>query len=155
MSLLERDPNGPQSWIGDLPVTNRYTFGLAGERFFRAFKDGGQILGTYCPQCDHTYVPASLFCERCLVELDDWVDVGTTGEVHSFTLLFEEFDGSPKATPDIVAFVQFGDGGLVHYLDEIDIEEVEIGITVEAVFKPQSEREGSILDIAYFRPVNE
>jgi uncharacterized OB-fold protein len=155
MTLLERDPDGPESWIGDLPVASRYTFGLAGERFFRAIKDEGKILGTYCSQCDHTYVPAALFCERCLVELNDWVDAGTTGEVHSFTLLFEDYDGSPKPVPDIVAFVKFGDGGLVHRLGEIDIEDVEIGITVEAVFKPDEKREGSILDIEYFRPVQE
>jgi uncharacterized OB-fold protein len=29
---------------------------------------------------------------------------------------------------------------------------VEIGMTVEAVFKPKEERVGSILDIQYFKP---
>ena len=33
-----------------------------------------------------------------------------------------------------------------------DRNEVEIGMTVEAVFKAKGEREGSILDIEYFRP---
>ena len=37
MTLLNRDPKAPVAWQGDLPVTNRYTYGLAGERFFRAF----------------------------------------------------------------------------------------------------------------------
>ena len=66
MTLLQRDPNAPTSWLGDLPVANRYTYGLAGEKFFRALKDEGKILGTYCPHCDQTYVPAAAFCERCL-----------------------------------------------------------------------------------------
>lgn len=153
MTLLERDPKSPQAWVGDLPVTSRYTFGLAGERFFRAIKDEGRILGARCPQCERTYVPATIFCERCLGELDEWVDVGTTGEVHTFTLLYENYDGSPRETPELIAFVRLGDGGLVHRLGEVDLEDVEIGMRVEAVFKATEEREGSILDIAYFRPV--
>jgi hypothetical protein len=46
MTLLERDKNAPQAWMGNLPVTSRYTFGLAGEKFFRAIKDDAKILGT-------------------------------------------------------------------------------------------------------------
>jgi hypothetical protein len=152
MTLLERDPEAPQAWRGDLPVTSRYTYGLAGERFFRAIKDEGRILGTRCAHCEHTYVPATLFCERCLAQLDEWVDVGIIGEVHTFTLLFENYDGSLRLDPIIVAFVRLGDGGLVHNLGEIDPEEVEIGMRVQAVFMPAEQRQGSIQDIAYFKP---
>ncbi len=153
MTLLKRNPKAPQAWQGNLPVTSRYTFGLGGERFFRAIKDEGKILGTHCPKCERTYVPGTIFCERCLGKLDEWVDVGTTGNVHTFTLLYENYDGSPREEPEIIAFVSFGDGGIVHRLGEVDAEEVEIGMEVEIVFKPQSEREGSILDIAHFRPI--
>ncbi len=152
MTLLERDKNAPQAWLGNLPVTSRYTYGLAGEKFFRAIKDEGKILGTHCPKCERTYVPAALFCERCLSELDEWIDVGTIGELHTFTLLYENLDGSPRETPEMVAFVKFGDGGLVHRLGEVEPEAVEIGMVVEAVFKPSPEREGSILDILHFAP---
>jgi hypothetical protein len=138
--------------LGNLPVTSRYTFGLAGERFFRAIKDEGRILGTRCPHCQVTYVPAVAFCERCLAELDEWVDVGVTGEVHTFTLLYMNYDGSPRDTPEVIAFVRLGDGGLVHRLGGVEPSEVEIDMIVEAVFKPKAERTGSILDIAYFRP---
>jgi len=153
MTLLERDRNAPQAWHGNLPVTSRYTYGLAGERFFRAIKDEGKLLGTYCPQCERTYVPATLFCERCLSQLDEWVDVGTTGEVLTFTLLYENVDGSRRELPEIVAFVRFGDGGIVHRLGRVVPENVEIGLQVEAVFKDPEDREGSILDIVYFKPV--
>ena len=46
MTLLERDKNAPNAWEGSLPVPSRYTYGLAGERFFRALKDDGAILGS-------------------------------------------------------------------------------------------------------------
>ncbi|HUV28583.1 MAG TPA: hypothetical protein VMW34_14580, partial [Anaerolineales bacterium] len=39
MTLLEPGNNSPSAWRDEMPVTNRYTFGVAGERFFRAIKD--------------------------------------------------------------------------------------------------------------------
>jgi uncharacterized protein len=152
MALLERDKKAPAVWRGDLPVTNRYTAGLGGERFLRALKDEGRILGTRCVDCDVTYVPGRVFCERCLAEIGDWVDVGTVGEVHTYTVVFEDLDGRRRETPAIVALVSLGDGGLVHYLGDVVPEDVFIGMPVEAVFKPAAERTGSVLDIAYFRP---
>jgi uncharacterized OB-fold protein len=88
-------------------------------------------------------------------QLDEWVDVGTTGEVHTFTLLYENYDGSPREEPVIVAFVKLADGGLIHRLDEVEPEGIVIGMQVEAVFKPKAKREGSILDITHFKPVSE
>jgi uncharacterized OB-fold protein len=152
MTLLERDPNAPKSWGDNLPVTSRYTYGLAGERFFRAIKDEGRIYGTRCSHCERTYVPATSFCERCLSGLDEWVDVGSSGEIHTYTINYTASDGSVNDTPEIIAFVKFGDGGIVHKLGEIAAEEVSIGLAVEAVFLPKEERQGSILDIKYFRP---
>ena len=153
MTLLDRDKNAPQAWHGGLPVTSRNTYGLAGEKFFRAIKDEGKILGTHCPKCERTYVPGVLFCERCLSELEEWIDMGIQGEVHTFTWLYENYDGTPLENPEIVAFVKIGDGGLVHRLGVIDPETVGIGMQVQAVFKEKADRDGSILDIAYFKPV--
>jgi uncharacterized OB-fold protein len=153
MTWLERDREAPAAWPGDLPVRNRYTFGIAGERFFRALKDEGRILGSRCPRCDVVYVPARAFCERCLHGLEEWIDVGSRGEVNTFTVLHADPDGSYRDTAEVIAFVRLGDGGLVHRLGEIAPEEVTIGMSVEAVLKPQAERTGSILDIDYFRPV--
>jgi uncharacterized OB-fold protein len=136
-----------------MPVTSRYTFGLAGERFFRAIKEEGRILGTRCHRCQRTYVPATMFCERCLAELDEWVDVGTVGVVHTYTLLHVRPDGTCRETPEVVAFIRLGDGGLLHRLGEVEPDAVAIGMRVQAVFKSAPEREGSILDIVCFRPL--
>ena len=152
MTLLKRDKNAPQAWLGNLPVISRYTYGLAGERFFRALKDEGKILGGYCPDCDHIYVPAAVFCERCLGELTEWKDVGLVGDLHTFTILFVGYDGSPLEEPEIVGFVSFGDGGLVHRIDA-DPAELYIGMPMKTVLKPKTKREGSILDIQGFKPV--
>lgn len=155
MTLFERNPDAPLAWQGSLPVSSRYSYGLAGERFFRTIKDEARILGTVCHNCQRTYVPAVSFCERCLGELVDWVDVSTEGEVHTFTLLYENYDGSRRDNPEVVAFIRLADGGLVHRLGEINPDEVYIGMRVEAMFKPSGDREGSILDILYFRPLKQ
>ena len=152
MTLLKSDKNAPATMDGNLPVTSRYTFGLAGERFFRALKDEGRILGSHCQACDHTYVPAAQFCERCMAELEPSVDMGTRGEVQTFTWLFVNPDGTRREKPELVAFVQFGDGGLIHRLGEVDPDQVEAGMPVEMVLKPPTERIGSITDIRYFKP---
>lgn len=145
------------AWKGDMPITSRYSAGIAGERFFRALKDEGKFLGTRCQACDLVYVPATMFCERCFAELDEWVEVPGTGHVFTFTVLFRDLDDEPLDEPQVLAYVKLDgcDGGLVHYLGEIELEELHIGREVEAVFKDAAGREGSILDVKYFRPVGE
>lgn len=153
MSWLERERDAPKAWNGQFPQRSRYTFGLAGERFFRALKEEGKILGSCCPRCDVLYVPGRAFCERCLGALEEWIDVGTRGTVFTFTVLHEDLDGRPLEPPEMVALVRFGDGGLLHRLREVDPETVSIGMEVEAVLRPANERKGSIDDIFGFRPV--
>ena len=157
MSLLERleRVDEAKAWPGEIPITSRYTVGLAGERFFREIKDNARFLGTRCQGCGITYVPPRLYCERCFAKLDDWVEVKPTGTVHTYTVLHLALDGSPLEELEILAFIVFdgSDGGLVHRLGEVAPDEVEIGMRVEAVFKPKAERKGSMLDIEYFRPI--
>jgi hypothetical protein len=157
MALLERvgEPSEARAWLGEMPVESRYTVGLAGERFFREIKDNARFMGTSCESCGITYVPPRLYCERCFAKLDDWVEVEPTGTVHTYTVLHLALDGSPLERPEILAFIKLdgSDGGIVHRLGEVDPNEVKIGMRVEAVFKPEAEREGSINDIRYFRPL--
>jgi uncharacterized OB-fold protein len=144
------------AWEGTMPITSRYTAGIAGERFFREIKDNARIVGTVCKECDLVYVPARLFCERCFAELDEWVEVPARGSVFTYTVLFRDLDDEPLDEPAVLAYVELeeSDGGLIHYLGEVDPEDVEIGMLVEAVFQDAANRVGSILDIAYFRPAD-
>jgi len=144
-----------RAWQGHIPLESLYTVGVAGEKFFRALKDEGKLLATYCPVCDYTYVPGRLFCERCFTQLDDWREVGPEGTLHSFTVLHVGLDGTPLKRPQLLATVQLdgADSCLVHFLGGVEPEEVYIGMAVRAVLRPPQKRQGGILDIAYFRPV--
>lgn len=145
------------AWQGDIPISNRYSAGVAGEKFFRAIKDEARLLGTCCEACGLTYVPATLFCERCFAELDKWVEVPNRGHVFTYTVLCRDLDDEPLDPPAVLAYVKLdgSDGGLVHYLGELEDECLSIGLEVEAVFRDPAVREGSILDIKYFRPVKD
>ncbi len=143
-----------KAWVDRFPLTGRYTYGIAGERFFREIKDNARFMGTRCPTCDLVYVPPRLYCERCFAHLDEWVEVSPVGTVATFTVLHVDLDENPLPEPQIVALVELdgADGGLVHFLGEVEPDDVYTGMPVEAVFKPAEERVGAITDIRYFRP---
>ncbi|MGD2144149.1 MAG: Zn-ribbon domain-containing OB-fold protein [Anaerolineae bacterium] len=157
MGLLERVAHTDEAitWHGDMATQGRYTAGIAGETFFRAIKENAQLLATVCPECELTYVPPRMYCEQCFTHLDEWVEVGPFGRVHTFTVVHQDLDEEPLAEPQIIAFVQLdeADGGLVHLLGEVDSKEVFLGMPVEAVFKEEELRKGRITDIMYFRPI--
>lgn len=143
-------------WHDEIPVYGQYTFGLAGERFFRELRDDGRIMGTRCGQCDLLYLPPRVYCERCFGELTEWLEVPARGVVHTFTATYVDLDGNRLEEPAIVALVRFDGvyGGLVHRLGEIEAANVSIGMPVEIVLRPKAERTGSILDINYFKPIH-
>lgn len=143
-----------RSWPGDFPLEHLYTTGVAGERFFREIKDNARLMGTRCPECGLVYLPARLYCERCLSGLDEWVLLPSVGTLFSYTILHRDVDGQPLAEPVVVGFVDIpgAHGGLIHRIGEVHPSQVRIDMPVEAVFLPPEERVGSILDIRHFRP---
>jgi uncharacterized OB-fold protein len=149
-------------WYGELSAApsephlyGQYTYGIAGERFFREIKDNARLMGTKCEKCELLYLPPRIYCERCFSELVEWLRIPKRGVIHTFTISYVDLDGNRLEKPIIVALVKFEGvyGGLVHRLAEIEPEEVGIGMPVEIVFRLKAKRIGSILDIDCFRPV--
>jgi hypothetical protein len=64
---------------GELPVAFRYTPGVGNTVFFEALRDRGTFLGSRCADCGVTYVPARIFCERCLAGLVPDTECGPEG----------------------------------------------------------------------------
>ncbi len=143
-----------RQWTGNIPVEYIYTAGVAGEAFLRRLKDRGHLLTSRCPQCQLRYLPARLYCERCLAETEEYEEIEPRGRVHAFTAAHLDLEGQALNPPHLYAFVSFPSvgGGMVHRLGEVDPESVSIGMAVEAVLLPKEDRAGSINDIAYFRP---
>jgi len=139
-------------WLGDMEADYMYTLGVAGERFFKELKKNGKIMGAKCRRCNIVYVPPGMYCEQCFEKLEEWVNVGKKGIIHTFTIATIDVDGSKLEKPIIYAMIKFegAHGGLIHKIGETDT--VCIGMKVEAVIKPPKERKASINDIKYFRP---
>jgi uncharacterized OB-fold protein len=140
---------------GDVPITFQYTQGIAGERFLRELMNTGRFLATRCVQCDYTYLPPRLYCERCFASLEDtWVEVDPRGTVEAVTVAHLDLNGEPLAEPQTLALIRLdgADGLLVHRIGGPGTADVEIGSRVEAVLKPRRQRKGSILDIRHFKP---
>lgn len=148
-------PDEIRRWPGDLPVEHRYTPGVAGEAFFTALRDRGVLLGSRCEECEYTYVPARLFCERCFGELAADTELGPQGALVSFTIGFVGLEGEPLEEPESFGLVRLdgADAVLLHRVLDAGDEPLEIGQRVEAIVRSPNEREGSILDIEGFRPL--
>lgn len=141
----------------DFAVDARYAWdtGVAVSQYLRGLKQG-KILARQCRKCRRVLVPPRMFCEQDFRPTDRWVEVQDTGRVNTFSICWVRWDMEPLKIPEIPAVIEI-DGaspgiGFMHKLGEVDPDQVRVGMEVEAVWKPAGEREGSILDIKYFRP---
>lgn len=142
-----------RAWTGEIPTWHRYTYGIAGERFFREIKENARLVASQCPRCGTRHIPPKLYCPDCMVETSEYVPVPETGVVETFTVLHRDLEDRPLSEPQIVAFIAFPgfSGGLIHLLGEVDPEEVEVGMEVQPVW--EEKRTGTLKDIRYFRPL--
>lgn len=136
---------------GELSVSFRYTPGVGNSTFFEALRDRGVLLGSHCAHCEVTYLPARIFCERCLAELAPTVECGPDGELVSWTVARTDVDDRPLDEPVVYGLVKLdgADTVVLHRLIETGADP-EIGIRVRAVLA--TDREGSIFDIEGFTP---
>ncbi len=160
MAILQRNTRNIDNryWnpgAGYFPVKNRYTAGVAGQRFFEEIKENGKFFGSECKACNLTYVPARIYCERCFSRLggEEMVDVGTEGTLYSYTVSYKTKSGDPREEPALLAAVRIADGLLIHRLGECREEDLYIGMKVKAEFEAKQDRKGGITDIRYFKPV--
>ena len=146
------NPLTVRHWFGDMEADYVYTLGVAGERFFKELMKSGKIMGTKCSCCKEIYLPPRIYCEKCFTRLEDWINVGKEGRVHTFTIATIDINGSKLEKPIAYAFIKFDGvtGGLIHKLDSTT--DLKIGMKVKAVLKPRKERKASINDIRFFKP---
>ncbi|GBC68332.1 hypothetical protein HRbin01_00011 [archaeon HR01] len=142
--------------------------GKAATRFLDGLRDG-KILGTKCGRCQRVMIPPRLFCEWCFRDVDEWVEHSGEGAISTYSLSYIGTDpGVRLEKPIIVAVIWFDNtskkspssqtvlhaAGLLHIVDGVKPENVSIGMRVRPVWRRDGERTGSILDIAYFTPVD-
>lgn len=132
--------------------------GIAIRRYLAGFK-AGVITGARCDTCRKVVVPPRTVCEWCYRPMSAYVHLQDTGIVNTFSLCYVTWDVKRIVEPEIPAVIEI-DGasplhGIMHLLGEIDPQKVSIGMRVQAVWKPPEERQGSVTDILYFKPIEE
>ena len=146
--FTEWEPNARYAWDA----------GVAIGRYLRELKEG-HLIGVRCSRCDRTVIPPRSVCEWCFRPMDEWVYLPDTGTVNTFSLCYVTWDMQVPDEPEIPAVIDI-DGtrppvGIMHMLGEVEPGQVKIGMRVQAVWKPAEQREGSILDVSYFKPIDE
>lgn len=147
---------------GNVPVARwkpkakyAWSAGIAMSRFLEELKKG-KIIGRKCHKCERVVVPPRMFCELCFRPTDEWVYVKDTGIINTYSISYLAADASRLKKPIIVAVIEL-DGaskgmGILHHLGEVKKEDVKFGMKVKAVWKPEKERIGTVMDIKYFKP---
>jgi len=131
--------------------------GVGYGRYFAELKEG-RIIGTRCHKCRRVLLPARAFCEWCFRPVDEWVYLGDTGTVNTFSIAYTDWIARRITEPRISGLIEIdgsGGVGIMHILGEVDPKKVKIGMRVKAVWKPKGKREGAITDIKYWKPLQE
>jgi uncharacterized OB-fold protein len=124
----------------------------------RRFADqlqAGRIVGQRCPNCGLVYVPPRTFCPMCVVAMDqeDEVELDHRGTVTSFTVLTPiQYHGQLEREDYALAnvLIDGADGAVGQQrLMDVPLDDVRMGMRVEAVWAPPDERDGRAGDRGY------
>jgi uncharacterized OB-fold protein len=117
----------------------------------------GRLIARSCRKCERVMIPPRMFCERCFRATDEWVYLKAVGTVNTFSLCYVSWDVRRLRTPEIPAVIEIADAspgmGILHIIRKVKPKQVHVGMRVAAVWKPKSQRTGSITDIAYWAPI--
>lgn len=139
---------------GFIEVPYTWTTGPAASKFLTALRDDKKIWAVRCPSCKKVYIPPQEFCGACYVDATEWIECADEGTITAFTIFHKEIPEQPLKPPYAYALIRLDrnpDTDLVHIVSETDLSKLKNGMRVKAVWK--EEREGSILDIKHFKPI--
>lgn len=140
------------------PVRLDYTVnpGRATARFLNAIAQR-RIIGQRCPACRKVYVPPRGSCPTCAVASDEEVEVAATGTVTSFCIVRVPYPGQTIRPPYCSASILLdgADIPFLHLVSDIPVDDVRMGLRVEAAWAPDAELGPTVESIRWFRPSGE
>ena len=123
--------------------------------FLRTLRDEGKVLGIKCETCGRVLAPPRPICDRDFVETAGWVELGSTGTLELFTIMYLAIDGLPEP-PYVLAYVKpdGADTAIGGFLEGVDLSSPEqaaerLTIGDQVTIKVRDQREGRITDL-YF-----
>jgi uncharacterized OB-fold protein len=148
---------GPVTMLAT-PMRLDYQFsaGIAQSKTLRGYA-AGKFIGQRCPVCKKVYVPSRGSCPTDGVPTDEEVILGNKGTVTTFCIVNVPFAGQSIQIPYICAMVLL-DGADISFMgliQEIPIEEVRMGLRVEAVWVAPEDLGPTLASVKHFRPAGE
>jgi hypothetical protein len=143
-----------QEFVMEFPY--RHSTGATIGRFLAGLKDQKKIWGQRVAG-QGVVVPPQGYSDVDGSAAGEWVDVGDTGVVTAFARVRDPIEGMhPVTRPFAFVLVQLdgADTALAHIVTE-SLDRLRVGSRVQAVWKADDQRIGSIRDIACFRIVSE
>ena len=133
-----------------------WTATSAQAEFLDAIQEG-RLLGEHCPVCQNVYCPPSGSCARCGVETTERLDVADKGTVVTFCIVRVPSQNIEVKLPYCAANIMLDGSNMpfIGLLQEVEAEDVHVGMRVEAVWAPKSEWGPTFENIRYFRPNDE
>lgn len=97
------------------------------------------LKGTKCTNCGTVFFPRRDFCPKCrragIGKIEEY-DVARTGEVYTFSVIYDAPSANNMIKPYAVVMVKTDDGVMVTgQLVDVSIDDVKIGMRVRAVLR--------------------
>ena len=150
-------PTDPVRYIEtNVRLPYHYVAGDHRAQYLRALKSK-RILGSKCSVSGKVFVPPLTNAAHTLAPCNELVEVADRGTVTTFCIVNIPVIGREVELPYVASSVAL-DGAAISIfalIQECKADEARMGMRVEAVWKPDGEREGSHEDILYFRPTGE
>ena len=154
---MREPPETPVKYVdANVYLPYHYVAGDYKARYLRALKDK-RILGSKCSKTGKVFVPPLVNSPESFAPCEEFVELPDRGTVTTFCIVNIPVIGRSLEIPYVAASVALdgADVSIFALIQECKAEDARMGMRVQAVWKPDGEREGGHEDIMYFRPTGE
>jgi uncharacterized protein len=142
-----------------VPVQLDYTFsaGQAASRFLRGLAEG-KLLGQRCPVDGKVYCPTRGACaEHGVPTAGEILEVKDKGTIVSYSIVRVPSENLQVELPfaAVTILLDGADSTFSHVVSEVKLEDVKMGMRVQAVWQPRETWTTSMKNIKYFKPSGE
>lgn len=154
---MQEPPQDPVKYVeANVYLPYRYIAGDYRARALQGLKEK-KFIGSKCSQTGKVFVVPVVNSPESFAPADEFVALEGRGVVTTFCIVNIPVIGRDLELPYVAASVAL-DGAAISIfaaIQECAVENVRMGMRVEAVWKSDAERVGSFDDVLYFKPTGE
>ena len=154
---MSEPPKDPVKYLETtIHLPYHYVAGDQRARYLEGLKNR-KIVGSKCSRTGKVFVPPLVASPESLAPCEEYVELPGRGVVTTFCVVNIPVIGRAIELPYVAASIALDGADISIYalIQECPIDQVRMGMRVEAVWKADGERRGDHDDIQYFRPTGE